>query len=144
MSIDSVPLDHVQNVFEIPFVYEISLIAVGIVGITTVFAAVRHATPWWEARAMKAEEEKAETTKVGFHIWWTLKNMVKDGELSVDRAEVWARRFATPCPPVLPNGVKNLKAELQEKHPTTAEVKANPEVLSLCARLSARKREATA
>ncbi len=142
---DNVPKELIELASSavLPGMYELSLIAASVASVFAIYGAVQYGKPWWEARKMRADKEKEETEKVGFNVWWTIKNMVADGELSVERGEVWARRFAIPCPPVLPNGVKNLKAELQERHPLAEEEEEEPKkVVSLLARLTAARRTA--
>lgn len=129
--------------FTQPLVYETTIVAASLVTfLAGYYGWLTWGKPWWEANKMRKDQEEQEKRDIGNEVFWTFKNMVKDGKLSVDRAEVWLRRFAIPNPHVLPNGIKNLKQELQEKQEEREHKEEPKKIVSLLERLSAAKRAA--
>ncbi len=138
-----------QALFTQPVIYETTLVLASVVTTLGLYLGwLKIGKPLWEAKTMKQEREKVTNKIVADYCWWSIKNAVQDGQLSVDEGAMYVRRLANTClPDILPGrerGAKNLKELLQEKQTQPMEVKEEPAevptTLSLLARLSAAKK----
>ncbi len=140
----------ITHVVQPQMLYEASLVAMGALAVAGSLIALKFTKPLWEARAMRVEQEKKENTSLAAYWWQATKDAVENGDVSVNHAETVLRRVANILPDVLPKGNQSLKQMLEEKHPldpNQPEVPVSvepPKVVSLLARLTAAKRQATA
>lgn len=127
-----------------PGVYEGMLVGASVLVSLALIIGWINLKPWWETRKMRAEREKVTNKIIANDVFWSLRHMIKDKQITVEEAEMYYWRFANLLPLkelVKDTTFKTVKEALEEKHAAVEEKetpKAEVQVGGAFARMSAR------